>query len=498
MSREPPPLDPQPFSDPAGLGPPTTVFRLATNTLVQIGGNFGASLIGFLTFVVVTRGLGTEAFGTLTTALVYLTLPVLLADVGLATVVLREISADPARTAPAMQASLPLRLLVSLFAVGVALGLAFVLPFSGETRAVIAIGSLGSVLTLMSQGLLPVLQSKLQMHWAIAGIVAGRVVTLGLTIAALAAGSGIRSVMAATVAGAAVTLLVQFVAVQRIVSLRPVLDVGYWRVLLRASFAVGMALALAQIYFRIDTLLIAALRDPREVGLYGAAFKFVELADLVGAAIGITVFPLLARFVATDARRAATVFQRAFDVLLAAAVPLVLLMALAAVPIVVFISGEEFRDAGGALQLLAPYVLMSFVGGLAWRTMIAFGEDRVLVLLALGSLVLNVAINLVTIPSFGFRGAAATSVATEVVAVSAAVLVLNRRHRLLPKLHYAATVATAGVAMAAVYLVTPLPLLARIALAGAVYLASLLVLPGTVREAVSRIAIPAFRALLRS
>ena len=497
MSREPP-LDPQPVGEPAGPGTPTSVLRLATNTFVQIGGNFGASVIGFLTFVVVTRALGAEDFGTLTTALVYLVLPVLIADVGLATVVLREISADPARTAAAMNASLPLRLVVSVLTVGASLGLAFVLPFSGETRDVIAIGSVGALLTLMSQGLLPVLQAKHEMHWAIAGIVVGRLATLGFTIGVLALGGGIRAVMAATVVGAAVTFLVQLVAVQRIVPLRPALDFRYWRFLLRTSFAVGAALALAQIYFRIDTLLIAALRDPREVGLYGAAYKFIELSDLVGAAIGITVFPLLARFAATDVQRAASVFQRTFDVLLAAAVPLVLLMGLAAVPIVVFTSGEDFRDAGGALQLLAPYVLLSFVGGLAWRTMIAFGEDRVLFVLALGSLILNVAINLVTIPRFGFEGAAVTSVVTEVVAVSASVLVLNRRHHLLPKLRYAPAVATAGAAMAVVYLATPLPVPVRMALAGTAYGVVLLLLPGTVRDAASRTALPAVRALLRS
>ena len=51
--------------------------------------------VGFLTFVAVTRGLGSDGFGTLTTALVFLIIPVVLADVGLSTALLREISADP-------------------------------------------------------------------------------------------------------------------------------------------------------------------------------------------------------------------------------------------------------------------------------------------------------------------------------------------------------------------------------------------------------------------
>ena len=82
--------------------------------------------------------------------------------------------------------------------------------------------------------------------------------------------------------------------------------------------------------------------------------------------------------------------------------------------------------------------------------------------------------------------------------MSASVLVLNRRHHLLPKLRYAPAVATAGAAMAVVYLATPLPVPVRMALAGTAYGVVLLLLPGTVRDAATRTALPAVRALLRS
>ena len=89
---------------------------------MQIGGSLAASAIGLVTFVAVTRGLGAVDFGVLTTALVYLMIPVILADVGLTTYVVREISAQPERTAAVMQAAMPLRALVSAVAVGVAVG----------------------------------------------------------------------------------------------------------------------------------------------------------------------------------------------------------------------------------------------------------------------------------------------------------------------------------------------------------------------------------------
>lgn len=475
---------------------PASVLRLATNTIVQIGGSFAASAVGLLTFVAVTRGLGATDFGVLTTALVYLTIPVVLADVGLATVVVRDISARPEHTASAMQAAVPLRALVSAVAVGFAVALAYALPFSPDTHDLIAIGALGSYLTLMTQGLSPVLQAQLKMHWAVLSTVVGRLATFGLTLAVLAAGGGLGSVMVASVAGIGATFVLQLIVVARIVSLRPSFDFAYWRVLLKGSIAIGLALAVAQIYFRIDVLLLAAFRDSAEVGLYGAAVKLLELSELVAAAIGISVFPLLARFVQVDRPRAATLYQRTFDLLVAAAVPLVVVMTLTATPVIVFISGEDYREAGDALRLLAPYVLLSFVTGLSWRALIAYGEDWALFRLATGILALNVILNLIAIPEYGFRGAAATTILCELTGVFASLVLLKRRHGLLPSLRYGLAVLPAAALMAVVLLAVPGPIVVRAALAGAAYTATLLLLPGTVREIAVHSLLPGARAAL--
>jgi O-antigen/teichoic acid export membrane protein len=478
--------------------PHESVLRLATNTIVQIGGSLVASAIGLVTFIAVTRGLGAIDFGTLTTALVYLMIPVILADVGLTTYVVREISAQPERTEAAMQAAVPLRALVSAFAVGVAVAVAYVLPYSSETRTLIAIGSIGSFFTLMTQGLSPVLQVQLKMHWTVLATLVGRVTILVLTLAVLSAGGALNGVMAANVAGTAVTFAVQLTVVARIVSLRPRLDYAYWRTLLRGSIAIGLAIAIAQIYFRIDVLLLAALRTSMEVGLYGAAVKMLELAELVAAAIGVTVFPLLARYVASDPARTRMLFQRTFDLLLAAAGALVVLMTVTATEIIVLLAGEEFREAGDALRLLAPYVLLSFLTGLIWRALIAYGEDRALLVLAVGILSTNVALNLIVIPEYGFRGAAVTTVVSESIGLTAALTLLWRRHRLLPSVRYGLVVLPAALVMAAMLVALPGPFLVRAALAGAAYVGILLVLPGTVRVIASDSLFPVAQRALGS
>lgn len=466
--------------------------RLAANTLVQTVGSLLASVIGLFTFIAMTRGLGPEAFGAFTAATVFLFIPTVLADVGLSAALLREISARPERTATALNASLPLRAMISGVAILVSVGIGLAVPFDSQTKTAILISSVGAFLTLMTLSLLPVLQARLQMHWAVGANVAGRLATLGLTLAALAAGLGFKSVVAAHVIGLALTFLLHVWAVARLVPLRPVVDRAYWRTLVAGSIALGLAIALSQVYFRIDTVLLALLRSPEEVGYYGAAFKFVELAVMVPAAVGVSMFPPLARFMATRDPRADDLIQKSFDVLLAAAVPTTVVMLAFPEELIAWTAGAEFEEGARAVQILAPFALFAFVGAVLWRVLMAADRDRALLGAAVFILVVNVVLNLLLVPEYGFEAAAAISVVSEgLVMIPIAVLV--HKEGKLPNLRYAAAIGVAGAAMALTILVLPGPAVVVGLAASVVYTGVLLVLPGTTRDFVRADLMPALR-----
>jgi len=468
------------------------ILRLAANSLAQAAGSLLAAAVGFLTFMAVTRGLGPDAYGHLTAASAFLFIPTVLAEAGLSAALLRQISAAPEETGHAIRASLPLRALVAVLSLTAALAIALVSGLPYLTKVAIAISSVGALCTLLTLSVMPVLQAQLKMHLSVAATLAGRVLTLALTLGVLAAGLGFKSVVAAQVAGAVLVLLLHVGIVRRLVSLRPVVDTAYWRRLLAGSLALGLSIALAQAYFRIDAVLLALLREPYEVGLYGAAFKFIEISELLVVAIPTSVFPPLARFVATGDPRAALLVQRAFDVMLAAAAPLAVGMMVFAEPIVVASAGEEFREGADALRLLGPFVLLSFVNGLLFRILMAHGRDRLLLATTGSVLVANVALNLVFIPQYGFRAAAVVSVVTEAF-VLVPLSLAARRRGLAPGLGYVPVVAAAAGALAVVGLFLPGPAALAIAASGAAYLAVVLSLPGTAREVAFQHLLPVLR-----
>jgi O-antigen/teichoic acid export membrane protein len=469
--------------------------RLAANSAIQIAGSGLASAISFFTFVAITRGLGPEAFGDFTAAMVFLFIPVVLADVGLSAAVLREISARPERTPEVMRISVSLRSVISALAVLIGLAVGLLLPFNEQTKTAILIGAAGAFLTLMTSALQPVLQAQLKLHWVVVANVSGRLVTLAATLAVLAAGLGFNSVVLASVVGVAVTFLLHLAIVARLVPLAPSLDLSGWRALLRGSLVVGAAIGLSQIYFRIDTVLLAMLRSPEEVGLYGAAYKFVELSEIVVAAVAMSMFPPLARFLSTGDERARGLVQSAFDVLLAASAALALFMIAFAEQIIVLTAGSEFEDGAIALQLLAPYAVLGYANGILWRVLIAVDRDLALLAIAVSVLVLNVALNLLLIPEYGYKAAAVISVASEAF-VFVLIGAVARGHGLLPSFGFAPAVLLAVAAAGTVILFLPGPTLVVAVVAAAVYAAVVVAMPGTVRTFVHGELMPATARLV--
>ena len=469
-----------------------SVARLASNTIVQAVGIPLQSLISLGTYAAITRYLGPSAFGDYTTATVYLLIPIAFADIGLTAVVVREISTTPERATTILRASYSLRLMISAVVLAATLATSLALPFDARTRTGILIMAGGAFFSLVNLSVLPVLQVQLRMQWAVLANVVGRLATLGATLCVLAFGLGFKGVAAANTIGLGVVLLVDMYAVRSAYSLRPSIDVTYWRRFVKGAIVLGVGLAMSQVYFRVDTVLIALLRPAHEVGLYGAAYKFVELAQGLALTVFISMFPTLTAFAARGDTRLASFAQKGFDVMLAASLPLTLLLVFAAHPVLDATAGDRYGAAAGALQILAFYPLLAFANGLLWRILIATRMERVLLAVAASILALNVALNLVFIPRYGYRAAAVTSIASEACSLAIGVVAVRRHVGFLPRLGYLPIVLLAGIAMTAVTLAVPIERLAAAIAGGLVYVCVLVLLPGTVRRT-ARELVDAFR-----
>jgi O-antigen/teichoic acid export membrane protein len=184
------------------------------------------------------------------------------------------------------------------------------------------------------------------------------------------------------------------------------------------SFLVALGLNQSDLYF------LELLGDEAEVGYYAAAATAAHFLLLVQTTVVGLVAPLARPAIEAGEEASRSTYRHGQALMLRLAIPLAVVLALAAGPILELFK-PEYRAAHWALVLLV-------LANLAWAAAALSSlwlqyQDRAGLVLAIsiGTLVVDSALNLLLIPRYGMDGAAASTTVT--LTVAAAALILARR-----------------------------------------------------------------------
>ncbi|KKR26588.1 MAG: hypothetical protein UT55_C0005G0001, partial [Candidatus Peregrinibacteria bacterium GW2011_GWE2_39_6] len=175
------------------------------------------------------------------------------------------------------------------------------------------------------------------------------------------------------------------------------------------------------------------LKNPTEVGLYGVPMKILDILSVIPVYLMNSVLPTLTIRLKTDLAAACRIIQHAFDFLLAMAMPILVGVQVLAYPLIFIISSPEFLsrlDEGFygsdiALRILVMAMTFAFLSSVFIFTLIAIGYQGKLLFISLTGALFNIISNFFVIPVWGFRGAAFTSVLSELIILICSFLMLN-------------------------------------------------------------------------
>jgi O-antigen/teichoic acid export membrane protein len=427
---------------------PSVRRRVASNTAVQIAGKGIVLGFGLASLALLTRYLGPEDYGRYTLALMYMQLFGVLADVGLFTTVVREISKDRSRTDELVGNVLTLRLLLAIVVIAVAASVSLLLPYEHDVRVAILLAGGPLLFGMMTTAYVAILQSRLQMSRAVVGDVLGRAASLLLVVLVVWLDLGFYAVMLAAGGGALATLIVTWLVTRRLASIRFRAEPAVWRPLLVAALPLGLALAINSLYFRADTLIISVYEPYSQVGLYTLAYRILELGLVAGYVFVSTTFPLLSQAVEHDEPGARRMIQVSTDVLVILGIPLVAGGLVLAPQVIELASGEDFADAAEPLRILLAAGALAWVNGVFGLALIAKNRQTSALWLNVSALAFNLGLNFLLIPPYGIVAAAIVTVASEALILAGSYVLMRRHFQFfpVPRTLPAAVVAAAAMA----------------------------------------------------
>ena len=407
-----------------------TAQKVLGNTAIQTLGRFTTAAVSIVILKLISTYLGKSGYGSYTTVYEFLAFFAIIADFGIFQIAVKEMSAHPDRRQAIFGNIFALRICLATLAMLTAIAAAFLIPkYSGTPIPPgIAIASATTFLTIIFGTLSSVLQVDLRMQWNVLALVAAKFAALGWMVATIFRWfpgdpeRGFFQLLVAGIIGGLLQILITFLAARKSTKISLQFDFKFWKEILRKTLPYGAAVLLATIYVRIDVILLSLLRDSEEVGIYGVAARILENLAVISIFFLNSALPIITRLFRDNREKLKQLLQHAFDFLILIGLPIVVGGITLAFPIIALVSSPEFLSnfAGNfygsdvALQILLVAMLFAYLGNLFGFTLLAGNQQVKLMYVNAAAVIFNVLGNLAVIPIWGFRGAAATSVASQI------------------------------------------------------------------------------------
>lgn len=389
------------------------------NSIFLVGSEGVGRVLAIIVSVLVARRLGAEAFGDFSAAQSVALIFSVFVEVGLYTLVFREISVTPEQTNRYVVSALCIEIIATIVISGLLFG---TVNFLGYSQQIIIATSFCWI-------------------WVL-GIGYGRIVRVVLRANRLLLIDSIFNIFESTVRAILVIWIIwadptpQNIAImfalssvitlicsiwfvyRRFISFRWEFDLAFlWKLLIR-SLPFALTTMFTVSLYRLDTILLATMKDSYEVGIYNAAYRLNLNFFFIPTLICSALFPKLAMLsAAKDYGGLNHLIASLYRILTILVFPLLMILFLSSKFIIYSLYGTDYQDSTALLQILLWINLFTSWNYIATYTLNALGAERA-VASALGiALLFNTVANIFFIPYFGYNASTLISLATEIISM---------------------------------------------------------------------------------
>lgn len=401
--------------------------KIFFNTSAQFIGKVANTVLGLASVALITRYLGVAGYGNYTTAFAYIMFFSVISDFGFFWVIVRKISVGE-KVEVVIQNAQTLRIIFAGIVLAAALILVGFLPYDTELKTAIIMVAISIFWMGQNSVYLALFQSQLKMQWPVIAETCGRVMSLGLVLLAIYFKLGFLWIVAAGLSATLLNYILNLIFSLKYSPFGFRFDRPIVKNILYESLPIGVVTILSLVYFKIDTIFLSVITTSTDVGIYGTAYKILEILMALPVMFVGTIFPALSEaFSRQDHDRLQKLVQKSFDILSIGAFGIGAFFFGFARPIINLVAGKDYLDtatvsisshpiaADIVLQILIIAVLINFFNCLFTNSLITFKHQKDLIKPYVIATIFNVVANIIFIPHYSYVAAASTTVITELI-----------------------------------------------------------------------------------
>lgn len=454
--------------------------RVAQNYIIQLAGKIIATILGLVATALITRYLGTAGFGDYTVILTFISFFAILADLGLTLVTVQMISRPGVNEERVLSNLMGLRLVSAVLFLGLAPLAVWFFPYAGAVKIGVLLAALSFFFIAMSQVLVGLFQKNLALSRVSIAEILNRVVLVLLIFWFIKMDWGLLSLIWAMVIASGVNFLLLYFYSREFHFIRLRFERIVWQDIFEKAWPLALTIAFNLIYLKTDTLILSLAKTQAEVGLYGAAYRALDVLITLPFIFAGIVLPIMTkRWAEKNREKFKETLQKSFDAMAIVALPMMAGVQFIAAPAIELIAGFEFIQSGRILQVLIVAAGAIFLQVVFSHAIIAIDKQKKIIGAYVFTAITALAGYFIFIPNYSYFGAAWVTVYSEIIIGLASVYLVWRYTEFFPSfaIFFKSLIAT-GVMAIALYLLQSYNLILLIFAGGTIYFACLALIGG--------------------
>lgn len=411
----------------------TITTKVAHNYILQVISKVISTVLGLIAIALMTRYLGVELFGQYITIITFLSFFGILADLGLTLITVQMISQKNADIPKILSNLLGIRFVSALIFLGLSVITVYFLPYKHLTQLGVTFASWSFFFIALTQILIGLFQKNLKMEKVAIAEVTSRFVLVSGIALSVWFNLGLYIILLFIVLSSFFNFAILYFFSKKITSIDLAFDFTLWKTIIKQSWPLAITIALNLIYLKADTLILSFIKSEAEVGIYGAAYKVIDVLITLPFMFAGIVLPILTKEWSEHKTSGfKQVLQKSLDTMIIIALPFVIGTQFIAHDIMTLVAGKDFYASGTVLKLLIIACAIIFIQVTFSHAVIAINKQKKLIAGYLITAITALAGYLIFIPKFSYIGAAYVTIYAESIVALVSIYLIYKYTNFIP------------------------------------------------------------------
>ena len=391
-----------------------TVKRIGRNIFFQGISEVVTRAVQIFILIYIARFFREVEFGKFNFAIAFAAISLIFIDLGMQPLLVKEISRKKELASKYISHALIIKSALSVAGYFAVVLIMNAMNYQKDVRLIVYVMIVSTIFKSLSDILGTVFLAYEQMHWdAVLKILKAVILLVSVSFALYFSLPIIYVAVAYAVTDIVVFAASVGIIFTKLINFAARLQKDLVKYLTIESLPYALTVLFYSIYFYIDSVMLSKMRGLAEVGIYSAAYNITIALVSIPHIYVQSIFPTLSRFFVKSKSSIEVTYNKSLKYLSILAIPITTILFFLSDNIVHFLYGQGFHNSSMVLKIIAITIFFRFVTFVNGIVIISIDKQKQRLYYQGITALINIVLNLILIPLYGYVGAAIATVATE-------------------------------------------------------------------------------------